>query len=408
MTEMSPDQSIIPRHNHSAIQSIPAMASAIESLAIDHPGGDDLDESFDYPEIAEATKSVLIEPFDESLPFPDKSDVYNPIVDKVIEEGIETIAFYKSFRDVNRKPLKGYWGIFFIKSRVESLINDVQIDTSAGFDECVASTLRFLYGHEIYHYKVDAACLQQEAAARLRIYRPYRRLTRSLSINDWWEEAIANYYGLSALKPNETYRPMAADEFDRFFWTLVAASPGAYAYGQDRNKVLHRTGPKGLMVNQLTHGLGLTHSTQHLGLLSDTFHIQMLLSGYKALNQDDPHLVPALGLKNCPVYWLSWTHAGVVVPFKGAAVPLDEMKHGFIQNYLKGRPEKSTDHAFYRIDNGAKVKIPNPHHKEVMTHEFKNIVRKAGMQVVEFHKERIRTKKWTLHSPRVHTLPPIA
>ena len=53
-----------------------------------------------------------------------------------------------------------------------------------------------------------------------------------------------------------------------------------------------------------------------------------------------------------------------------------------------------TDHRYYTIDNGQKIKVPNPHAKNVALHEFSNIIKKAGLKQKEFYKERERTRVW--------------
>lgn len=59
-----------------------------------------------------------------------------------------------------------------------------------------------------------------------------------------------------------------------------------------------------------------------------------------------------------------------------------------------------TDHDFFIIDNGEKVKFPNLHVKDTQTHELKNILFKAGMTNREFVLERQRTKFWKKDCPR--------
>ena len=42
----------------------------------------------------------------------------------------------------------------------------------------------------------------------------------------------------------------------------------------------------------------------------------------------------------------------------------------FVERYLSGKKTR-TDHDYYTIDNGEKVKFPNPHDKEVRSYELK-------------------------------------
>ena len=55
---------------------------------------------------------------------------------------------------------------------------------------------------------------------------------------------------------------------------------------------------------------------------------------------------------------------------------------------------------YYIIDNGQKIKTPNPHNKQLKPWEFKGTLAKAGMTPKEYWKERARTRTWKKHIPR--------
>jgi hypothetical protein len=395
---------IIPEVSPSAAQRVSDLAKDI-LRAIDE--GEDFEDNL--PEIEESTEEARIEPFDQGFPgFGEGEDeIYNPIIDRVIERGTETIAFYKSFRHVNRNPAKGYWGIFFIKPRVFRLIRDAEIDTNESFQSCFVATTNFLYGHEIYHYKIDALCLQHEADARVPIYGPYRRLIRGQPISHWWEEAVANHYGLSVFEPT-TRHSNAFPALKQFYRDLVAASPGAYAAGFHQS-VLKESGARGDLATQLTaylRALQMGMSQSQLRLVEEVFFAQTKLQYHKSVGlKNDPDLSESLALRNCPTYWISWYRGSVMIPFRGGAISRAEMINGYIERYLRGSRESKTDHEYYRIDNGEKVKIPNSHHKEMLSHEFKNILLKSGLTGCQFHAERKRTEKWSKFSPRSNPLP---
>ena len=61
---------------------------------------------------------------------------------------------------------------------------------------------------------------------------------------------------------------------------------------------------------------------------------------------------------------------------------------------MAGVQDHHSDHNYYRIDNGEKVKLPNPHSPDLTYREFHNIIGKAGMTSLQFYKRRARTSVW--------------
>ncbi len=122
--------------------------------------------------------------------------------------------------------------------------------------------------------------------------------------------------------------------------------------------------------------------------------------------RNDSYLTRTLALKNCPQYWISWSRLGNIVP--NLITPeLREIENDYVGKYLKGQKLKSSDHAYFKIDNGEKVKMPNPHSRTLKPYEFKNIISKAGMTIQDFWSERQKTKKWKRDTPRPMPLDPI-
>ncbi len=114
---------------------------------------------------------------------------------------------------------------------------------------------------------------------------------------------------------------------------------------------------------------------------------------------------PVTGNSACPVHLVRTAQiSNVLPPFQGPK--LRELRD-FIENYLAGRKE-STDHDYYRIDNGEKVKFPNEHEPEAKGYEFKNILHKAGMTRKEFKEAQSRTKIWKHHVPRDPAKPAVS
>ncbi|MBF0385676.1 MAG: hypothetical protein HQL27_07360 [Candidatus Omnitrophica bacterium] len=104
--------------------------------------------------------------------------------------GIETLAFYKSRRDIAKKPFCGNWGIFYIHKGVNYLASEI---TSAypGRGNAYKLALEFLRQHERFHYETDISALMMEAVKKEHLYDPLRYVLqkhRSSSV----EEALAN------------------------------------------------------------------------------------------------------------------------------------------------------------------------------------------------------------------------
>ncbi len=398
---------IFPKPNQQASENIVNVAKAIEVAiapsVLDSHSNDSLTNA--AREFGE-TDEVKVEPINE-IQFPVDLDELHPVsgsaIGDLMDKGFDAIAFYKSFRHINCHPAPGYWGIFYIKPRVALLINEMMSDTGLAKDECLDSILRFLYGHEIYHYKIDAICLQKEAFSNYLIYRPYRNYVNSLSIADWYEESLANHYGLAALESFNSHRGFDAYEANQvvkqFMNELVQMSPGAYRLGLDRN-VISLFGPRGLLAKQIVQGCPTTNaiSQASLKLLESTFFQQLLLEGYKNF-KGDRFLAAELSLTFCPVNWITWYKNGSAV-YASKTVPLKEIKEGFIKNYLGGEQKRLTDHEYFKIDNGELVKVPNGHDKDIRLYELKNIIEKAGMQNTEFWAARNLTNKWKKSVPR--------
>ena len=344
----------------------------------------------------------LIEPLVDLPPIDDLDPEYQrgSGIERVLEGGFEALAFYKSFRHVNQSPAPGCWGIFYIKPRVISLCNEMMMDLGINRQECLVEVMKLLYGHEIYHYKVDANCLQHESFTSKLIYRPYRSLVSALPMSDWWEEAVANYYGLHGID----------DKFKPYFESLVRNSPGAYSKGLYKDDGFPGT-PRAFLAEQISQVVG-TRSSLGPKLAEGVLFNELKLNGFRPSRSaqkwgGDQFLSRSLALKNCPQHWISWQKGGKVIN-NLLSPSLREINRDFIQKYLDGElvPKKS-DHEYFRIDNGEQIKCPNPHNKDVMPWEFKNIVFKAGMKIQDFWVERKNTAVWKKNVPRAIPLIPI-
>ena len=109
---------------------------------------------------------------------------------------------------------------------------------------------------------------------------------------------------------------------------------------------------------------------------------------------------------NCPRYMIRRVRPSSLVP--PLTLPAqDEVEH-FLVGYLQGSEQGRTDHRHIRIDNGERIKVPNPHGNDrIKKTEFKNIHLKAGMTGSEYNRERQRTKVWERGIPRPYPKPPL-
>ncbi|MFC7459160.1 hypothetical protein [Hydrogenophaga defluvii] len=393
----------IPQPNPHAASEIADAARHVESLLQGNNHEHDLltdSDRFplpgvDIPNIGEA-EEVLEEVDTPVEPVHERSDdeTYDGAVGGVVDCGIEYLAFYKSFRDVTRAPAPGRWGIFFIRKRCFALATDMSFSTGESFSQCLDVLAAFLYSHELYHYRFDAHCLQMEASGGQPVYRPYRRLVASRPINEWHEESVANFYALKSLQQskNIAYPASICD----YLWDLVWHSPGAYAGGVDKRQSQR----KDQMAKQATAAFGNNGPSVWHGLLESVVRMGTNLSIPR-----EPTISGHLHLNNCPVYWIDWVKGGqsVLVP---QAVSCAEIGGDFIKRYLSGVLDHKSDHSYYRIDNGERIKLPNPHKTDLKNNEFYNIIGKAGMTSRKFHDERARTSVWKKGVPRMPVLPP--
>jgi hypothetical protein len=393
----------IPRPNPDAASAIADAARHIEGLLRQSdPDPDVLPDSHRFPrpgvDIPGADGSEeVVEEVDPSFQ-PDsqgqEDEIHDGATGGVVDGGIEYLAFYKSFRDVGMSPAPNRWGIFFIRKRCAALATDMRFSTGKTFADCLDGLAAFLYSHELYHYRFDAHCLQMEATGGLPVYRPYRTLVASRPMTEWHEESVANSYGLKALKPNRSFScPQSICEY---LCDMVENSPGAYAGGIDEMQ-----GPrKNLMAKQASAVFGSAGPPVWQGLIESIIRTGTGLSKLRESSLSYP-----LRLDACPVYWIDWVKGGksVLVPY---ATSVAEMNNDFIKRYLKGEPDHQSDHTFYKIDNGEKVKLPNRHRADLTNGEFQNIIRKAGLTSPQFYKERARTSVWRKGVPRTPVLPP--
>lgn len=400
----------LPKPNPLAASDIAAAAAHVESLLQDSSDPPSIDGKFpekpcspydhidvsDTNEVIEVIENVEICDIWQGLPRDDlDDDIYDGAIGGVVDIGTEYLAFYKSFRDAAAEPAPNRWGIFLIKRRCSALATDMTYSTGRSFHECLLSLVEFLYWHELYHYRFDAHCLQMESTGGLAIYRPYRRLVCSRPITEWYEESVANHYGLEAIR--QTHSTIIHD----YLRNMVACSPGAYATGIEKRQFPM----KEKIVIQASSSFSQIGNPPWQALVKSA--IQVGTSMFKSKDPSkskEPSLSKFLQLTQCPVYWIDWIRCGrsVLVP---VAISVAEIEKNFIKRYLAGTLDHKSDHTYYRIDNGEKIKLPNPHQSDLKNGELYNIIGKAGLTSSQFHKERQRTSVWRKEVPRHPVLP---
>ena len=385
----------LPRNNNSIAHKIESTASDVEqklhmpddfeTCPLNTVSPPDTDPGSANEVVDEINEESMEEDINES-----DDDPYDGKSEGVVENGMEFLAFYKSFRDVARSPVRSKWGIFFVKRRCFALAKEMSLSTNEPFQICLDALIDLVYAHELYHYKIDAYCLQLLSTGGSHIYRPYRSLVRKQSINNWHEEAVANYYGLLSVKSSNVNKPAYPSFIQQFCIDLVACSPGAYAGGiSSSNSIGAR---KDLLSNQASQIFSPPkNSSDHYALVRST-----LRSG---TNLREKNLVSLLHLDNCPVYWIDWVKNGnsVIVP---NTISANEFENDFVVRYLSGVFDHKSKHPFYKIDNGELLKVPNIHSKDIKRGEFKNIIGKAGMTSPQFFKARQETSGWRKNVPR--------
>jgi hypothetical protein len=310
------------------------------------------------------------------LPF-DVSDTENGI----LASGIESLAFYKSIHHENLPPFAGTWGIFIFDYSLDYLSEELQRHAPGKFSprECKQRALKLLYFHERFHFRFDTWVLSAESATGKPLYENYRNnIYRAFHPQEYvYEESLANLHALSCIAKEGAFS---------FAKDFMLSQPGSYSNIAGVNRGEYRS----CLAAQLFHG--------RKQIMNDPF----------ALPEHSEFLAqpknPSLSDKWCPVRIVQGVSPSIFVIPSVTLPALGEIENGFLKKYLKGK-EARTDHKYYKIDNGSKVKCPNPHDKHVRLYEFKNITGKAGLKIKEYFEQRDKTKKWRKNVPRNKIIP---
>lgn len=309
--------------------------------------------------------------------------------------GLDVLAFYKSYRFIERAPFPGQWGIFLLDAGIEGLARDLmEYQPTLPLPEAWHFAREILLAHERYHFWIDAWALGQEImplGAKLKRYEYYHSAKKSVELTpDDVEESLANHYAYNKLRR----------------WVFSGGTPaapvlrkllldGPLPYSDCFFGTVERAQKEGWLALAVANGKEPLFFRNAAPLLWNSCCSPTVLS---ASIQPVDRRHPIAGTSGCPTYFVRTSrYAALVQPFQGP--PLKEFRK-FMMNYLDGQKLETTDHDYYRIDNGEKVKAPNPHDKEIRGYELKNTLCKAGMTQKEFVDAREETSRWSKKCPR--------
>ena len=195
------------------------------------------DEDEINPQIFESGKIIPLprnDDFDpESLESDDKEEA-GATEGGIRSCGIEILAFYKSYRNINDPPFRGEWGIFFINRGVQHIVNMLEIEFPAA-PNLREVALDFLWNHEIFHAKFDVSILGFEAFSKQHLYKP-QKIAFSRSKSQQPEEALANAAAWRYARSIDIKRSsskaahtLAIPGVAEFFFEFMKNQPGAYS-----------------------------------------------------------------------------------------------------------------------------------------------------------------------------------
>ena len=289
------------------------------------------------------------------------------------EEGFEAFAFYKSIHFVHQQPYPGLWGIFLLDSGVGSIAQLIRsINPLLSHQQAQYSAMRILHRHERFHFHVDVWTILQESLQQRRIYEPYmKNMYQKLHPSTLCvEEGLANRHLVDS-----TIQFIDKD----FIYSIISTQPPAYQFPKQGDIPLYRAELASQILDQKTR------SSRRLGIESGVAHGRESKFGHQ----------------NCPTYLVqNYTPSKIIAPYIG--IPNRREIRRFIINYLSGKHICTTDHQYYKIDNGKKIRLPNKHSNidRLKPDEFYNILSKAGLSKREYWIKRIQTKLWKSNCPR--------
>ena len=134
--------------------------------------------------------------------------------------GFDVLAFYKSRRNVNCRPYKGKWGIFYLRQGLQFVGGQIARE-HPGFGNPWVLAYEFLRAHEWFHFRADLQTLMFEATTKKHLHKPVRQLFRGQR-DQFVEEALANRQAWDWAKRGSV-------GLGDFAFDFMKLQPGAYA-----------------------------------------------------------------------------------------------------------------------------------------------------------------------------------
>jgi hypothetical protein len=140
--------------------------------------------------------------------------------------GFDVLAFYKSRRNVNCRPYKGKWGVFYLRQGLQFVGAQIAREHPAYGNPWLLA-YEFLRAHEWFHFRADLQTLMFEATTKKHLYKPVRQFFRGQR-DQFVEEALANRQAWEWAKKGSV-------GLGDFAFDFMKLQPGAYArFDEDR------------------------------------------------------------------------------------------------------------------------------------------------------------------------------
>lgn len=155
----------------------------------DEPFADSEDEVQTFNEDADLRRKLERMTGDSGLPplGPDQEEAAEA---GIRVRGLDVLAFYKSRRNINCRPYKGKWGIFYLRQGLHLISSQIARE-HPGYGNPWSLAYELLRAHEWFHFRADLQTLMFEATLKKHLYRPVRRFFVGQR-EQFVEEALAN------------------------------------------------------------------------------------------------------------------------------------------------------------------------------------------------------------------------
>jgi hypothetical protein len=325
------------------------------------------------------------------------SDETEALQEGIWRYGFEVLGFYKSYRHADRGPFPNYWGIFVLDSAISHIADDIMdwYPTRFSRDDAEAKAYKMIHAHERFHFRFDAWALHLEEVAGIALYEGYKEHIHQKFFPHILvvEESLAN---------NHVVHSMRGEGIAEYLRDLMNSQPAAYREYQEQLSDKHDGAElnRGRLCAQILNPVDVLNATPAKGAVQAGWMRRLSRpAGSPDISQDNM----------CPAYKVSGARiSNVMPPSTVGAPPLNEMTR-FVKKYLGGKLLERTDHDYYRIDNGEKIKMPNSHSggDRCKPWEFKGIRMKAGMKSAEYKSARSKTRSWRKNTPRTEPKHPL-